>query len=212
MSSQFDDAYPRGAVISLIGSDRMTDVTTSVLQERLVPSPQRAYRAVLNMRHLALLSAVAARLIPQDGRDATVDLAGAFHRRLAEGIGKGWRYAELPAGAELYQRGLAALDTSALIMFDDGFITLQPFQQNKLLGLVQSDQATNAAWEGVNQARWFEEILATLVDIFYAHPLGSEEIGFAGMADARGWPDVGIDAREEHEPLSLRQTAPSHPE
>ena len=212
MSSQFDDAYPRGAVISLIGSDRMTDVTTSVLQERLVPSPQRAYQAVLNMRHTALLSAVAARLIPQDGRGATVDLAGAFHRRLAEGTGKGWRYAELPAGAELYQRGLAALDTSASIMFDDGFTTLQPVQQNELLGLVQSGQATGAAWEGVDQARWFEEILATMVDIFYAHPLASDEIGFAGLADARGWPDVGIGAREKHEPSPLAQTAPDHPD
>jgi hypothetical protein len=113
VNSQFDDAYPRGAVISLIGSDRMTDVTTSVLQERLVSPPQ---------------------------------------------------------------------------------------------------QATGAAWEGVDQARWFEEILATLVDIFYAHPLASEKIGFAGMADARGWPDVGIGAREEREPSPLGQTAPSHSE
>ncbi len=212
MSSQSDEAYRAGAVIGLIGSDQMTDVTTAVLRDRLAPARDEDFPAVLDLRHLALLSAVAARLIRQGGRRATVDLAGAFHRRLAEGSGKGWRYAELPAGAALHQRGLSALDSSASIMFDNDFTALQPFQQNELLGHVQAGQARGSAWEGLDQAQWFEEILATLVDIFYAHPLASDEIGFAGMADAQGWPKVGIGAREAHEPSPLAQTASSHPE
>jgi hypothetical protein len=47
-------------------------------------------------------------------------------------------------------------------------------------------------------------VLAT--ETYYAHPLAQEEIGYAGMADARGWRAIGLDEREAHEPASIHRT------
>lgn len=55
----------------------------------------------------------------------------------------------------------------------------------------------------MDAALYFEELLALVVDIYYAHPLASEEIGYTGMADAHGWQAIGLDERETHEPVSV---------
>ena len=49
-------------------------------------------------------------------------------------------------------------------------------------------------------ARFFEEMLSEVVALYYSHPLAQEEIGYVGMADARGWPRVGPGELEAHEP------------
>jgi hypothetical protein len=54
-------------------------------------------------------------------------------------------------------------------------------------------------------ALYFEELLALVVDVYYAHPLASEEIGYIGMADAHGWQAIGLDQRETHEPVSVTE-------
>ncbi|MCA1654697.1 MAG: gluconate 2-dehydrogenase subunit 3 family protein [Sphingomicrobium sp.] len=192
--------YASGAIVRLIGSDLMTEPTTAALLRRLAPVSDGAHSTILDERQLALLAAVAARLVPQTERTAAIDLVGSFHRRLVEGTGVGWRYAELPAAAVMHRTGLAALNASAAAAFGSEFVELQAAQQDELLRTVQSGKTWPVAWRGIDPAMWFEELLATLVDIFYAHPLAQDDIGFAGMADAHGWPDVGLGAREVYEP------------
>jgi len=55
-------------------------------------------------------------------------------------------------------------------------------------------------WRTLPAARFFEELLAEVVETYYAHPLAQEEIGYAGMADAPGWRAIGLDEREERDP------------
>ena len=198
-----DDVYPKGDILRLIGSDRMTEATKAALRARLATVSAGPATPVLNASQLVALSAIAARLIPQTQRTSAIDLVDAFHRRLADDTGLGWRYADLPPTTQLHQRGLSATDASAVAIFGKAFVALPPARQDELLQVIQGGRTDEAAWQGVNPALWFTELLATLVDIFYSHPLAQDEIGYAGMADAQGWSEVGLDAREAHEPMPL---------
>lgn len=186
--------YPTGTVTGLIGGDRMTAKTSEVLRARLAPVAAPAI-AVLDDDQQAVLAALAARLLPQDGQPTPIDLAGTLHHRLAAGLGDGWRYAVLPPDPEMVGRGLNALDSTA-----GGFVALVGAAQDTVLHEVQSGRAAGPVWGGVDPARWFEEVLAMLVDIYYSHPLAQEDIGYLGMADARGWQATGFGARRGFEP------------
>ena len=58
-------------------------------------------------------------------------------------------------------------------------------------------------WDTVPPVRWFEEMLAELVECYYSHPLAQEDIGYVGMADAPGWPALGLDVLDPREPRPL---------
>lgn len=193
------DIYPVGIAAALIDGALVTPATADALRRRLLP-PAPPIEAVLDARQLALLTAVAARLIPQTAATAAIDLAGIFHRRLAGGHGIGWRYADLPAAPDAARRGLDALDASAAATFGGSFVTLAASQQDAILRAVQSGRVDGEGWRGLNAVHWFGDLLGALVDIYYAQPAALDEIGYAGFADALGWQDVGFNARRPHEP------------
>lgn len=194
------EVYLPGTTAALIGTDRVTPPTAAALRRRLLPLIL-PIPGVLDARQLALLTAVAARLIPQAAHTSAVDLAGTIHRRLADEEGIGWRYADLPPAADAARRGLDALDASAGMIFGSGFIALDGGAQDEVLRAVQFGRAGGDGWAGMNPVHWFNDLLAALVDIYYSHPAALDEIGYAGFADARGWQDVAIDARGPHEPV-----------
>ncbi len=80
-------------------------------------------------------------------------------------------------------------------------------QQDAVLGSVQNEEAAGATWNLLPSRRFFEELLAEVTEIYYAHPLAQEEIGYAGMADAPGWTRIGLDEREEREPQANESQA-----
>lgn len=49
-------------------------------------------------------------------------------------------------------------------------------------------------------ARAFEELLAEGAEIFFAHPLAQDDLGYAGYADAHGWTRIGLGEREARDP------------
>ena len=196
-----DDHYPPGTVRALLGTDLVTSPTASALRHRLPPTAPPT-DSVLDADICELLTAVAARLIPQPERAVPIDLGALLLQRLSRGSGIGWRYAELPADPVLLTQGLGAIDQTAWAQRGGGFCTLDASTQDAILGPVQSGAATGTAWQGLSSPRFFEILLCALVDIYYAHPLAQEEIGYAGMADAHGWPDVGLGARAAHEPVA----------
>jgi hypothetical protein len=146
------------------------------------------------------MAAASARLIPQPRRERPIDLAGGLDARLASGAGDGWRYAKMPADGEMYALGALGLEQCARATFAQGFAELPGAEQDAVLLAVQSGKAEGAIWAEMDPVCYFEELLAILVDIYYAHPLALEEIGYAGMADAHGWQAIGLDERESHEP------------
>jgi hypothetical protein len=86
-------------------------------------------------------------------------------------------------------------------MFGAGLASLPGAERDAVLRAVQSGEAPGEVWAQMDAACYFEELLALLVDIYYAHPLALEEIGYVGMADAHGWQAIGLDQREAHEPM-----------
>ena len=70
-------------------------------------------------------------------------------------------------------------------------------------------QGLQALREGRQTAPHFEEeLLAELVEAYYSHPLVQEVIGYVGMADGRGWREVGLNRLEMWEPRNLTPLPP----
>jgi hypothetical protein len=197
-------SYTPGSVRSLIESDLLTSPTRHALRRRLhkpaVVDPQ-----FFRPADFATVSAVCDRLIPQRERTRPIDLAGALDTRLAEGGGDGWRYAAMPSDAEMHVAGIAGIEQAASALFGGGFTHLSEPEQDAVLLAVQRGAAAGSVWAAMDAALYFEELLALVVDIYYAHPLASEEIGYTGMADAHGWQAIGLDERETHEPVSVAE-------
>ena len=192
-------AYPPGTVRALLDSDLVTSPTRVVLRSRLGPAGA-ARPHFFDARSFATLRAASARLIPQPGRSDPVDLAGAIDARLAAGEGDGWRYADMPPDGEAHRRGLSGLDELARERFGAAFHELDGACQDATLRAVQRGEAASGAWAGLSPRRFFEELLAELAECYYSDPLTQEEIGYVGMADARGWRAIGLDQLEPWEP------------
>ena len=190
--------YPAGTVRALLATDHVTAATRAALQERLAPAPYQP--RFFDPAAYALLEAVAARLLPQPERTVPIALAPALDQRLAENRGDGWRYDALPADGEALRLGLAGMEASAQQQFQRGFRDLAPTEQDAVLRAVQTGQTT--AGQPLPTRRFFEDLLAELVELYYCHPLAQEEIGYVGMADLPGWTRIGLNEREDREPVA----------
>jgi hypothetical protein len=192
--------YPPGTVRGLIESDLVTPPTRRALRDRLHRRP--AAPRFFEPHAFAVIAAACARLIPQPERERPIDLPGLLDERLAGGEGDGWRYARMPADPDMHARGATGLDQTAHERFGCGFSQALSAERDAVLSAVQSGTAEGEIWREMDAACYFEELLALLVDIYYADPLALEEIGYAGMADGHGWQAIGLDERDAHEPLA----------
>ena len=86
-------------------------------------------------------------------------------------------------------------------MFRADFSALEAEHQESVLASVQAGDPPGEVWQTLPAARFFEELLAEATEGYYSHPLAQEEIGYVGMADARGWRRIGLDEREAWEPV-----------
>ena len=170
-------------VRALLASDRVTAQTRRALLERLERKPGSP--SELSSEQMRTLHAAAGRLVPLEGLEAALDLAGRFEAELAGGPGDGWRYAEMPADAQAHALGLDALDATAKVAHGRAFADLDGASQDALLGDVQGGRPAGPAW-AVSPRLWFEELLAGLSRQAYAHPLVQVAIGYEGFADAHG--------------------------
>ena len=200
MNGTPDHRYPVGTVRVLLDGEHVTAPTRAALQARLTDPP--AAQPDLLGNRVGLLAAVCARLVPQSG-GAPVDVAGMLHARLATGIGDGWRYADLPPYPLAWRCGLEGIGETAQAMFDGEFTGLTAGDQDAVLRAVQAGSPAGEIWRELPAARFFETLLAAVVETYYAHPLAQEEIGYAGMADAPGWQAIGLGEREVREPAEI---------
>lgn len=187
--------YPVGFVRALIDTDAVTTSTRAALEARL-STPVVTVPRFFTALEFAVLQAVCARLLP----GLRIDIAGEIDARLAADIGDGWRYEVLPPDRRAYQVGLAGVEQAAQGIFGRGFRVLTSDEQGTVLTAVQTNTAPGVAWQTVPAIRFFEELLAEATEIYFAHPLAQEAIGYAGMADAPGWERIGLDERDDREP------------
>lgn len=197
--------YPHGTVEHLLQSDFVTPATRAALLGRL--NPAKAPLGFFSAAEAATLRAVCDRLIPQPERATPIEIVAAIDERLVQNKGNGWRYDALPNDGQALRAGLRGLDESAQILHSTDFIALNSAQQDAILRAVQNEEAAGEVWTTLPPRRFFEELLAEVVECYYAHPLAQEEIGYAGMADARGWTRISLNEREEREPRAQESQA-----
>ena len=201
------EEWPEGGIVALIETDLVTPRTRAVLRERLASSSLAASRpgldeaGCLNRDERATLAAVTARLVPQPV--PMTDIASSIDRRLASGEGDGWRYDVLPPDGEAMRAGLAAIEDESGLRFGQRFTALDADCQATILTAVEGGSVVSVLWAKLPPSRFFEDLLAMAVEVHYSHPSVQDSIGYAGMADARGWTAIGLDEREAHEPQPL---------
>ncbi len=200
--------YPSGTVRALLGTDQVTPATRAVLLERLTPAPWQP--KFFTDDELSLLKQVCNRLIPQPDRAEPVIIADSIDERLAHGKTNGWRYDTMPNDGDAFRLGLRGIDETAQTTYNQPFLTLTDAEQDTVLLSVQrGNSGLSAIWKQLPAARFFEELLAEVTEIYYAHPLAQEEIGYVGMADAisatpPGWVRIGLNERDPREPEPTR--------
>ena len=190
MSAETEDlAALEARTQTLLASDTLTAPTRAVLQARMKQRFEPTDLLLPPQRRT--LEAACLRLIPDPELVRRIALPAAFEARLAQGLGRGWRYAEAPADVLLLRAGLNALDAAAADRGATAFPDLGRHQQDALLKAAcrgeppMNDRALQ---------HWFEELLTALTEIYYAHPLVQVSIGYDGMADAHGQRAVGLPA------------------
>ena len=211
---------PIASVRDLAATDLTTPPTRRVLQERAAWRSQGPQ--FFTPDEMRTLAALCDAMVPQDGPDDPgggryrVDIAGEMDRRVGNGGGNGWRYADLPGDGEAYRRGLAAFDDVA----GGAFHEKSRGERLKILTDIRAGDGEGPAWQsrGLVAKRVLEEWLAEAVEIYYSHPGGGQaDLGYVGFADARGWRLVQLDEREPQEqlfpspPLSPAGDVPRHP-
>ena len=195
------ETYPAGSVRALLTTDLVTPATRDALQARLnaPDAPPRFFTAP----EFALLQSVLARLFADPETPSPRFVASALDARLAEGKSDGWRYDALPPDADAARLGLQGIDQAASALAGAEFLALDRAGQDGVLAAVKAGSPPGAAWESLPAGRYFEDLLADATEAFYSHPLAQEEIGYVGMADARGWTRIRLNEREDWEPLPM---------
>lgn len=201
--SMRNDYYPSGTVRALLVTDLVQDPAKLLLNSRL-EKKETVIPVFFDSRSFAMLQAVCKRLIPQPDRIEFIDLAGMLDGQMATDNGNGWRYDKMPPDKEAYISGLNGINESAELTFGKEFPALEESQQDQILSEVQSGNASGRIWRRVPAAFFFEELLASLVELYYSHPIAKEEIGEVAFADAKGWQQIGLNKLEAHEPLATK--------
>ncbi len=189
----------------LIDSDRVSGETRALLLARAVADDPAYQPRAIGAGQLAALRAVLDRVIPQPGRP--IDLAARIDRQLAEGVGDGWRCAELPPDAEAYRTGLRTLAAMAGAPFE----SLPASRQDGLLQRIAdgtSDPSGTGLFDPRQMKLWFEDVRSDATRLYVAHPatlarMGYSGIGYGGDGEPKpGFQHVGIGEREAWEPVT----------
>jgi len=190
--------YPPGSVRALLNTELVTPATRQALATRLEADSKSYTMRFFDEQATIILKAVCTRLFP--ATPAQINLAKALDERLTANQGDGWRYANMPPDQEMHRQGLQGLNETAQSLFQQPFIKLSSEQQDNILKMVQRGEVNSSGWQKLDPKRYFEELLAALTEFYYSHPLIQEEIGYVGMADAKGWQAIGLNQLESREP------------
>ncbi len=209
---------------ALLGSDRVSARTRTVLLARARPDRAAAAGRVLSEPGMATLRLMLDRVVPQPG-GTRIDLAARVDAVLAAGVGDGWRMAQLPPDAEACAAGLATLDAAAGAA---GFAGLGDAAQDALLaraaggtldaGAVARATDGTAGGPRLDAARmrlWFDDVRSMAVRAYVSHPATLARMGYSGIGYGgdgprlEGFVRLGIGAREDWEPVAQEPAPPA---
>jgi hypothetical protein len=189
-----------------------------VLSKRWTPSWNHKTREVINRRlalpneprfltgeEFALVTAIAARIVPQPRHRPAVPVAAVIDHQLDRDQGDGYRHAGMPPLREAWRQGLRALDAEARAAYDAPFDQLRTSDQDALLARMQKGELKDAAWGDIASGTFFKQRLAhDIVHAYYAHPASWNEIGWGGPASPRGYVRMGFNERDPWEAAEVK--------
>lgn len=187
------------SVDELLNSDFVTQATRVALQERMAKAKNSLH--FFSDYYFSLLSIVCDRLMGQNPKNQVVNIALFIDERLVENTCDGWRYDALPPDDVMLLQGLMGIDETAKALFGMAFLALKAKEQKIVLKAIQKGTAAGNIWSILSSSLFFEELLAEATEIFYSYPLVQLEIGYAGMADAKGWEKIGLNQAEGMETI-----------
>ncbi len=203
-----NDFYPEGTAEKLLQTGFLSPQTKKVFVERL-HTPVVSEPAFFTKPEFITLQAVSKRMLPQPKhRKQKIDLAGVFDTNYAKKKpGNGWRYNDMPPDEVAIKEGLKAIEASSQSRYGKAFDKLKESDQDELLQAVYEGKMKNAEWHNLPSDRFFEELFSSLVEIYYSHPFGRDEIGDVSYADTKGWHQIQLHEKEEREPVALDETS-----
>lgn len=174
---------------STLGQQEAWDDATreAVLQRLSSPPPIRFFDA----DEATILSAVIARVLPQDDRapEKTIAILPAIDERLWKNALRGFRYEDMPSDRDAYHLGLKAIAEMAYSRFGAAFPELSVHRQELLLKSLHdgSPDPDHPVWRTMPVHRFWSLLLEDCVTAYYSHPWSWDEIGFGGPAYPRGY-------------------------
>lgn len=199
-----NDFYPEGTAEKLLMTDLISPQTKKVFEERL-NTPVVIGPSFFSGEEFATLQAISKRMLPQpEERKQKIDLPGIFDTNFAKKKpGNGWRYDTMPPDEDAIKQGLQAVEINSKTLYGKAFEELSESAQDELLQSVHDGKSTGEEWKELPSDKFFEELFSSLVEIYYSHPAGRDEIGDVSYADTRGWHKIELNEREEKEPKAL---------
>lgn len=180
-----NDLHNQQLVNTLLNSDTVTEPTRKALQERMEIASGKNH--FFSDELFNLLSIVCDRLMDQDTENRVVNVAVFIDERLKANTCDGWRYNDMPPDDEMLVKGLEGINETAVIIFQKKFIDLKKEEQLKILKEIQQGSAAGNTWKELPPKKFFQELLAEAVEIFFSFPAVQMSIDYRGMADAKGW-------------------------
>jgi len=190
-------AYPGYDVLDGWDTPSFDAPTRAVLDRRLNDVPPRRF---FTEAEWPVLDALCARIMPQPERSAPVPIAPWIDAACHADQSSGTRRDGMPADAEAWRQGLAALEAEAQAAHGRGFTDLADEAQDALLKRVDAGDVSAAEWQGLPPQDFFRQIvLRQIVRIYYVHPAAQSEIGFGGPASPRGYVRLSADRADPWE-------------
>lgn len=186
--------YTENNIIFLLNSEAVTEKTRAVLEERI--DEKNSDPIFFNKYQFDLLTMISDHLMAQNPKERTCNPAIAIDKRLAAGKADGWRYDTMPEDKVAFTLGLKGIDELSIAVFNKSFLQLISTEQHSILEKIQQGNIAGESWKNVSSTLFFEELLAEVTAIFYSHPMVQQQIGFVGMADAKGWLNIGLNSKD----------------
>ncbi|MCA1577088.1 MAG: gluconate 2-dehydrogenase subunit 3 family protein [Acidobacteria bacterium] len=202
----FRSHYSGYDVLDKWSSPDWDDQTREVIRRRLENVPVVRFFTEQEVR---TLTAIVDRILPQSDRSEIekVPIVPWIDEKLHEDRHNGYRYEELPPQRQAWRWALAGIDETARALFaGKAFCDLDVQSQDVVLRHVERGTSPGDAWKIVPAQGFFTSVLViAIVQIYYAHPIAWNEIGYNGPSSPRGhvrkW-EGGVDpweAQEDHD-------------
>jgi hypothetical protein len=142
-------------------------------------------------QELPTISAVCARIIPQDDRlpEWRIPVVNYIDERLFENKISGYRYEDMPPDRDAHRLGLKAIDETARNIHTTAFANLDALKQDFILKAIHDGKELGAheIWARMSIHRYWQLLVGDCVAAYYSHPWAWDEIGYGGPAYPRAY-------------------------